>query len=183
MTPPPKSLQDTFTAIPLSSHGTHWDNLYRDDFTPWDRGNPSIALHDVLHARPDLIHPAQEHDHRGKLIRDETGAVEKRKALVPGCGRGHDVLLLSAWGYDVWGLDYSPAARDLAIQNQEKAAKEGLYKPVEGLEKGKVEWVTGDFFSDEWAKDAGIDGKFDLIFDYTVRPSLSAKILPISGLQ
>lgn len=164
----PTLLQDTFKSLPLSSHGSRWDTLYRNATTPWDRGNPSLALHDLLHTRPDLVPAAQEHDHRGKLLRDETGAVEKKKALVPGCGKGHDVLLLSAWGYDVWGLDYSPAAKEAAEQNVEKAKKNGSYKSIDGLEKGKIEWVTGDFFREDWAKDAGIDGKFDLIFDYTV---------------
>lgn len=79
------------------------------------------------------------------------------------------MLLLSAWGYDVWGLDYSAAARELAVENQKEAEREGLYRAVDGLEKGNVEWVTGDFFGEEWVEGAGLNGKFDLIFDYTVR--------------
>ena len=165
---PATTLQEAFSSAPLSSHGSRWDSLYCDAFTPWDRAGPSLALHDLLHQRPDLIPPAQEHDYRHKLLRDATGAVEKKKALVPGCGRGHDVLLLSAWGYDVWGLDYSAAAKAQAIENQQRVEKEGKYKPIDGLERGDIHWVTGDFFGEDWVKGAGLDGKFDLIFDYTV---------------
>ena len=41
----------------------------------------------------------------------------RRTALVPGCGRGHDALLLAAWGYDVVGLDYSAEAVRRAAEN------------------------------------------------------------------
>jgi hypothetical protein len=87
------------------------------------------------------------------------------------------VLLLSSWGYDVWGLDYSAAAKEEAIKNQKQAESEGLYKPVDGLEKGKINWVTGDFFKQDWAKDIGDNGKFDLIYDYTVIIVLPAQLI------
>lgn len=164
------TLSSRFTGIPFAEHGSQWDSQWRESRTPWDRGGPSLALHDLLSQRPDLVPPAQHHDHRGLPLRDATGAVEKKKALVPGCGRGHDVLLLSSWGYDVWGLDYSPAAKEQAIENQKKAEAEGLYKPINGLEKGSVNWVTGDFFGEDWTAGIGAKPKFDFIYDYTVIP-------------
>lgn len=164
----PGNIQETFASTPFASHGERWDKYWREDNTPWDRGGPSLALHDLLHQRPDLVPPSQDRDHRGNLLRGATGAVKKKTALVPGCGRGHDVLLLSAWGYDVWGLDYSEAARKSALEYQDKAEREGLHRSVDELENGAITWVTGDFFKDEWNQGAGVDGKFDLIFDYTV---------------
>lgn len=35
------------------------------------------------------------------------------KVIVPGCGRGHEVLFLAAKGLQVTGLDYAPGAVDL----------------------------------------------------------------------
>ena len=155
----------------FSSHASRWASLYRDGFHPWDRDGPSVALGDLLDQRTDLLPQAQDHDQRGNLIRDETGAVPRRTALVPGCGRGHDVLLLSSFGYDVVGLDCSEEALALAEENRAAAEAEGKYKPVEGLERGSIKWVAGDFFADTWSKGLGTDGSgnFDLIFDYTVR--------------
>ncbi|KAF4992959.1 hypothetical protein FDECE_13552 [Fusarium decemcellulare] len=164
------TLEARFASVPFSDHGSRWDSCWKDATTPWDRGTASIALHDLLAQRPDLVPPSQHHDHRGQLLRDSAGAVRKKTALVPGCGRGHDVLLLSSWGYDVWGLDFSAAAKEEAVKNQKQAEAEGLYKPIDGLDKGKIHWVTGDFFSQDWAKNAGTEGKFDLIYDYTVIP-------------
>lgn len=172
------TLSSRFAGIPFAEHGSQWDSQWRESRTPWDRGGPSLALHDLLSQRPDLVPPAQHHDHRGLPLRDATGAVEKKKALVPGCGRGHDVLLLSSWGYDVWGLDYSPAAKEQAIENQKKAEAEGLYKPIDGLEKGSVNWVTGDFFGEDWTAGIGAKPKFDFIYDYTFLCALPREARP-----
>lgn len=160
-------LQQGFSSLPLASHAAHWAALYRDAFTPWDRAGPSLALADLLAQRTDLVPPAQDRDARGNIVKD----APRRTALVPSCGRGHDVLLLSSFGYDVWGLDYSEDAVRMADENRRAAEAEGLYKPVaDDLEKGEVRWLTGDFFDEGWSAGIGTDGsgKFDLIFDYTV---------------
>ena len=44
---------------------------------------------------------------------------QRRKALVPGCGRGVDVLLLASFGYDAYGLECSATAVD-ACKKEEK---------------------------------------------------------------
>ncbi len=160
-------LQESFASLPFTSHPSRWDSLYRQAFTPWDRAGPSLALADLLAQRTDLVPPAQERDARGNLVQ----GVPRRTALVPGCGRGHDVLLLSSFGYDVWGLDYSPDAVRMAEENRKDAESKGLYKPVEeDLEKGDIKWLAGDFFDESWSKGIGTDGSgtFDLIYDYTV---------------
>ncbi|KAF5977792.1 thiol methyltransferase [Fusarium bulbicola] len=171
-------LEDRISTVPFAEQGEKWDSCWREALTPWDRGTASIALHDLLAQRPDLVPPSQHHDHRGHPLRDSAGAIEKKKALVPGCGRGHDVLLLSSWGYDVWGLDFSAAAKEEATKNQKQAESEGLYKPVDGLDKGKIHWITGDFFGQDWAKGAGADGQFDLIYDYTFLCALPREARP-----
>ncbi|KAG5986356.1 hypothetical protein E4U43_005550, partial [Claviceps pusilla] len=167
--PPSRNLYQTFRQIPFSAHPETWSALYKENFHPWDRQGPSLALADLLAQRPDLVPPAQDHDHRGNLLRDAAGRVSRRTALVPGCGRGHDVLLLSSFGYDVVGLDCSPEAVRMAEENRRDADEKGLYGAADGLEKGEVSWVVGDFFADEWTGGLGTEGKgqFDLIFDYT----------------
>ncbi|KAK5992406.1 putative thiol methyltransferase 2 [Cladobotryum mycophilum] len=166
----PNKLRDTFASTPPSSHPSLWHALYSESFTPWDRAGPSLALADLL-----------ERDSRGNPIRDASGSVIRRSALVPGCGAGHDVLLLSSLGYDAFGLDYSHLAVQRATENEKLSNEAGRYEPVEeGLEKGRVTWLTGDFFVDEWTSGADTDasGKFDLIFDYTFLCALQPELRP-----
>jgi SAM-dependent methyltransferase len=143
-------LQQTFTNTPLSTHPSKWDSLWKESYTPWDRGGPSLALGDLITSRSDLF-PSGEKEGR------------KLKALVPGCGRGYDAVLLAGLGYDVVGLDYSSAAVELARKQERRMRDEG------GLGEGEVTWVQGDFFDDAWLRQVGIQkGEFDVIFDYTV---------------
>ncbi|KAL7926243.1 S-adenosyl-L-methionine-dependent methyltransferase [Trichoderma austrokoningii] len=154
-------LRDHFASKPISAHNAAWDALYAESFTPWDRAGPSAALADLLAQRTDLIPPSLERDPRGNPLRDSSGRVLRRSALIPGCGVGHDVLLLSSLGYDVVGLDCSHRALSAARENQQKTQ----YKSTEeGVECGRVTWVEGDFFGDGWEGGAQ---KFDLIYDYT----------------
>lgn len=113
----------------------------------------------------------------------------RKRALVPGCGRGYDVLLLSSQGYDVVGLDLSPVGVQRAKEHAEQSQRDGSYpittttttNPDGGSERpGKFQFVEGDFFKDDWLhslplpsasteEEEGGSGKFDLIYDYTVR--------------
>ena len=128
-------------------YDNRWGRLWRARWTPWDRGGPSMPLYDVLVDRRDLF----------------PSPLAGKKALVPGAGRGHDVLLLASFGFDAYGLDLSSEASAAAKENEEKNGGLRIYKPKEG-QRGSVVWLTGDFFSWDFS---GI-GKFDLIFDYTV---------------
>lgn len=110
-----------------------------------------MALYDLLQENPD-----------GAIPLPSPGP---RTALVPGCGRGYDVLLLSSLGYDVYGLDVSSQALDAARRNAEKELAEGRYG-TEGGERGAITWICQDFFAEDWK---GVQTPFDLIFDYTVR--------------
>lgn len=166
-------LQSVFHNLPTSSHTSQWDSLYRDQVHPWDRAGPSVALADLLIQRTDLVPPAQDHDRRGEPVRSATGEVVKHTALVPGCGLGHDALLLASFGYDVWAVDVSEKGLELARENEQVCLEKGLYKPDKGTEMGRIHWVCADFFDASWSQGVGSDGsgKFDLIFDYTVSPS------------
>jgi len=150
---------ETFRDVSPSRHAAGWDHLWDASVTPWDRGRPSEALRDLLAERPDLVPPISDGN--------------KKTALVPGCGRGHDVLLLSSFGYDVVGLDLSAAAIKAARENEKKGLGEG--EEDGGQRKrgatGSVRWVVGDFFEDGW-REASTAG-FDLVFDYTVRAPLN----------
>ena len=168
-----QTLRSTFEHHPFSEHQAQWDALWKNSITPWDRGGPSMALHDLLIEHPDLF------PHEGRTA--------KPKALVPGCGRGHDALLLAyVFGYDVCALDSSATSLEAAAENERRvmANEEGVvYALRDGVpDRGKVQWVQGDFFSDEWRQDfdnnntrPGTWAGYDLIFDYAVSSARSQR--------
>ena len=66
-----------------------WEALYQQGDTGWDRGEVSPALHTWL----------------------EQGAFDgATTVLIPGCGRGHEVIELAKRGFDVTALDLAPSA-------------------------------------------------------------------------
>jgi hypothetical protein len=65
-----------------------WEGLFRTGDTRFDLGGPTIALFDWLDAHP----------------------LPAGKALVPGCGRGYDVIELAQRGWDALGVDFAPSA-------------------------------------------------------------------------
>jgi len=137
-----------------------WDDLWKGNkFLPWDHGVPNPALVDVLNDRKDLVG-------------DPTDGEKRKKAFVPGCGKGYDCLLLSSYGYDVYGLEGSSHA--IREAEKWKADHEKDYEVKdEALGRGQVKFVYGDFFAENWLKDIfGLEnqdqGSFDLVYDYTV---------------
>jgi len=151
-------LRQHFLNSEESDHPTKWDELYRQGFIPWDKGIPSAPLAEVL-ARQDLI------------TEPPVAGTQRKRALVPGCGKGYDVLLLAAFGYDAYGLETSELALKGARETEEKHGQDEPYRVRnESVGKGKVTWISGDFFKDDWAKSLGegFDGTFDVLFDYTV---------------
>lgn len=66
---------------------TNWDQAYQENFTPWDKGQPS----------PPLVEWFSRNKPKGRV-------------LVPGCGVGHDVAHLVSLGIDAFGLDIAPTA-------------------------------------------------------------------------
>ncbi|RWA15060.1 hypothetical protein EKO27_g34 [Xylaria grammica] len=150
-----------FDGTPPQEHSSRWTKCWEDKWTPWDRGGPSMALYDLLKENPS-----------GAIPLPSEGS--PKTCLVPGCGRGYDVLLLSSFGYDVYGLDVSSQALDAAKANAEKALAEELYK-TEASKRGAVNWTCQDFFAEDW-KD--VQGPFDLIFDYTFFCALPPPLRP-----
>jgi methyl halide transferase len=150
------TLGSFFKDRPSENHPEAWNELWeKHNHTPWDRSGPSLALLDVLAQKSKLF--------------DLPTATSRKTALVPGCGRGYDVLLLASFGFDAHGLDASATAVSEARRNAEKADGLEVYKQ-RGERPGSVAWVESDFFAEQWPHDLGVqDGKFDLIFDYTVR--------------
>ena len=131
-----------------SQHAQKWDDLYTQNFLPWDKGFPNPALVDLLSDRADLL--------------PKPNPNRKLKALVPGCGKGYDVLLLKAFGYEAFGLEVSGNALKEAKLVEAEKGGESVYKTRDG--EGSVKWVEGDFFGGF----EGSEGGFDLIYDYTV---------------
>ncbi|KAK2739852.1 hypothetical protein FQN57_006428 [Myotisia sp. PD_48] len=151
-----------------------WEQLWQEQTTPWDSGTHNPALEEtLLQKRGTLESPVRTEEG------SNTTVVRRKKAFVPGCGRGWDVFLLASFGYDAYGLEYSTTALEAC---QTEAGKYGNEIPPKNLDigSGSVIFMQGDFFEDEWLKDAGLqEGCFDLIYDYTffcaLHPSLRPK--------
>ena len=70
-----------------------WQARFASGQTPWDRGQPHSQLLAWLQQR--MLQPGQT-------------------VLIPGCGSGHELLALGQAGIAAHGLDYTPAAVELA---------------------------------------------------------------------
>lgn len=139
-----------------------WASLWEknDVKLPWDAGFPNPALEDTLVKQRATI--------GGPMAEDAQGQSYRRKALVPGCGRGVDVLLLASFGFDAYGLEYSPGAIEAC--KKEEAENNSWYRVRDQtIGRGKVTFVQGDFFDDAWLQSIGVPPNgFDIIYDYTV---------------
>lgn len=105
---------------------TDWESCYLEGTTPWDKGAPS----------PPLSAWLQSHD------------LKTGRALVPGCGVGHDVIRLRAAGLDAIGVDLSPTAIQRAAQTYPEQAQHF-------------------HLSDLFALPSSWDSSFDYIFEHT----------------
>lgn len=75
-------------------------------------------------------------------------------------------MLLAAFGYDAYGLEYSSTAIEACKKNEKEFRGKGVYEKK--VEDGSVTWLSGDFWKDEWFENVEGDAKFEVIFDYTV---------------
>ena len=102
-----------------------WEQHYRDQFTPWDKGEPAPPLTEWLGIHPGVM----------------TGRV-----LVPGCGMGHDVRAITAaeTASEVVGLDISPTAiilaREFPAVGAERYKEGDLFDLPEGMLEA-FDWV------------------------------------------
>jgi SAM-dependent methyltransferase len=97
-----------------------WEERYRSDDTPWEKGAAHPALVEWL----------------------ETNAISGR-ILVPGCGLGHDVRAIAGAGAEVVGLDIAPfaiaAAEAYPLRGKEAYILGDLFDP--GAVQGRFDWV------------------------------------------
>jgi hypothetical protein len=107
-----------------------WDECYRKGEVFWDKGAPAPPMKQYL----------------------ERHAV-KGRALVPGCGRGHEVALAVAHGLDATGLDIAPTAL---------AEARALYPHL------AERFETGDFFDPPEA----MRGAYDVVLEHTCMSAL-----------
>lgn len=153
-------LQGHFQGYSGDKYGEGWENLWaKGDFLPWDKGSPNPALIDTLKERQDIM---------GNAMIETGGKLRRKRALVPGCGRGVDVLLLKSFGYEAVGLEYSETAVQ-ACRKFEEEHGSGYQTYDANSGEGTARFIVGDFFQDSWlAGIGGAENKFDLIYDYTV---------------
>ncbi|KAJ5156751.1 hypothetical protein N7492_009554 [Penicillium capsulatum] len=152
---------------PIQDHGSGWSHLWDSgESALWDRGEASPALVDAVEQEQELLGPF-------------TADGRRKKALVPGCGRGYDVVMLALHGFDAYGLEISGTA----VQEAELYASSEMKTPSSyhyGTKKtqygspGSVTFIQGDFFSTNWENKGGINAAttFDVVYDYTVRIDL-----------
>ena len=154
------ALKQHFTDYSGDKYVEGWSKLWeKGDLLPWDRLVPSPALIEALSKCQGTI---------GAAAYEADGKLQRKKALVPGCGRGVDVLLLESFGYDAVGLEVSQTAMDEAVKYGKEHEKEYVARN-ETIGKGSRKFVHGDFYKTDWLDSAGMAGqKFDLIYDYTV---------------
>jgi SAM-dependent methyltransferase len=113
-----------------------WEETYRRGEIFWDKGAPSPPMKQYL----------ERHPVRGR-------------ALVPGCGHGHEVLLAVEHGLDATGLDIAPTG---------VAEARALYPHLADR------FVTGDFF----APPTEMHGAFDVVLEHTCMSGLPPSLRP-----
>lgn len=165
-------LQEHFSTLTDDEQLKGWDDSWKKSITPWDRGRPNPALEEALVDKSDLSNSALS-----------TGG--RKKALVPGCGRGPDVLLFASYGFDAFGVDASETAIEAANAFHREQNKEQKLFPTKDEERGRggVKFICADFFGDNsWLPPAATsgsnEGPFDLIYDYTFLCALPPSLRP-----
>jgi SAM-dependent methyltransferase len=106
-----------------------WQTLYDGNDTPFDLRGPSAPFIDWLDAEKP----------------------RPGRAVVPGCGRGHDVLELARRGWDALGIDFAPSAVRDATGNASRAGLIG------------ARFLEADIF----ALGPEHDAAYDLLFEQT----------------
>ncbi|CAD0094225.1 unnamed protein product [Aureobasidium vineae] len=167
-------LRQNFLDHDPKHHPNRWEHLWQQHDLPWDKGFASPALADVLADRKDLLPTAP--------------SGRRPRALVPGCGKGYDVLLLASWGFDAVGVEAAATAVK-AANAESKGWEEKPEYAVKDESKGRgtAKFVFGDFFEKDWEKNAigedGLkDGQWDLIYDYTWAARQSSLLSPTGRL-
>lgn len=123
----------------LVSSSDYWSTYYQDaeELPPWDAGISAPALRNFLtKGVPMRLEEALQSPHK--------------KALVPGCGNGYDLITLARAGFTPLGLDLVPEA----VQNAEASLRR------EGLPGSAAQ-------RDLFTLGTRPDDQFDLVYEYT----------------
>lgn len=159
VSPERERLRQHFLSTVPGEHSAKWNDLWTEGFVPWDRNKPNPALIDTLNTRRDLFGSA--------LVETPDGKQRRKRALVPGCGKGYDVLLFASFGYDAVGLEASEVALKNCVEMQKENEGKGEYEiKSKEIGTGSVKFLLGDFFDSSLVDQMG--GQFDVIYDYTV---------------
>jgi SAM-dependent methyltransferase len=115
---------------------TDWDEHYQKGDVFWDKGAPAPALKQYL----------ERHTIRGR-------------ALVPGCGRGHELALAVKHGLDAIGLDIAPT---------------GIAEARTLYPRFAERFLLGNFFDPP----AELHGAFDVVLEHTCLCALPLTLRP-----
>lgn len=126
-----------------------WEKHWAENNTPWDAGGPAPALEQFL------MQWLKNHD------------PAKSRGLVPGCGRGYDVLRLAQAGIESWGLDIAPSVRPYF--EAERARTDETTSRLSHL-------VIGDFLGGALDQ---VPALFDVVWDYTFLCAIDLDQRPI----
>lgn len=154
---------------PAEAHTEFWDGLWQQQTTPWDRSEPNPALIDALKEKSDIIGSSTG-------IGDTT---RRKKALIPGCGRGYDVLLFASHGYDAYGLEISQTAFNACQELDKEQGGDAMKYPVRDTKigRGSRHFIVVDFFKDDLSSHTTGTG-FDVIYDYTFLCAIPPELRP-----
>jgi SAM-dependent methyltransferase len=111
-----------------------WDQLYLAGEAHWDMGTPTPAFVDLL-----------ESNHFESRLSDGQSC----KALLLGCGKGHDAVLFAHHGFAVTAVDFSSAA----LSEARRLAAE---------QQVEIEFIQEDLFD----YSLGIREEFDYVIEY-----------------
>lgn len=197
-------LRTHFASAPLADHANRWDSLWQSStFLPWDRASANPALIDLLairdrpscspHPNPTPGAPGPNASSPGyaSLPPARRADSSRRRVLVPGCGRGYDVALFAAYGYDAYGLEISSHAVLAArkwLEDPGKESLEGEFRVADKEERlkqggeGSAAVLEGDYFEKDWEKEVQgwhqDGGGFDVIYDNTFLCALPPTLRP-----
>lgn len=110
---------------------------------------PNLALLGVLTDRKDLIRTCFK---RGTSAEKKKERKERKKALIPGCGRWCDVILLASSKYDAYNSSKSVIRlSSLCVQDQTDEWRHVFSRSRTNLSgMGLLHFLKGGFFHDEW---------------------------------
>jgi methyl halide transferase len=164
--PERERLRQHFLNTSASDHPSKWDEFWKENYTPWDRETPNPALIDTLEKHRDIF--------GNPLSKDDGDGQKRKRALVPGCGKGYDVLLFAGFGYDALGLEVSETAKGFCERMKKERLGSGIYSARDNaVGMGEARFELANFFEKDW-KGGESEGEWDVIYDYTVSTPISS---------